>query len=116
MAKKRNMFLCVLFSIITFGIYWIYWWCKVTTETNHLATNHKTANGIVAWIFSLITAGIYYFYWAYKMGCKVKEINGEEGGGTLYIILSIFGFGFLINFFAQSAINNKVDQAPATAA
>lgn len=27
--KKRNLALCVIFSIITFGIYAIYWFIKI---------------------------------------------------------------------------------------
>lgn len=114
-CKKRNMALCVLFSIISLGIYYIYWWCKVTTETNNLVTKNKTANGFVAWLFSLITFSIYYFYWAYKMGQKVGEINNENAHGGLYIVLSIFGLGFLITFFAQSAINGKAETASTAA-
>ncbi len=107
-CKKRNIFLCILFSIISFGIYYLYWRCKITTETNNLATNNKSANGFLALVLTAITFGIYGFYWAYKLGNRVGEIEGGNGSGGLYVVLTIFAVGaIVIPILAQSAINKK---------
>ena len=46
--KKRNIALCVIFSIITFGIYGIYWFIKINNDANELANPPKRTSGGVA--------------------------------------------------------------------
>ena len=43
--KKRNPALCILFCIITFGIYYIYWFVKLTNDSNEMSPENKTASG-----------------------------------------------------------------------
>ena len=83
--KKRNIALCILFSIISFGIYGLYWFVKLTNDSNTICPEKKTASGGMALLFSIITGGIYTFYWMYKLGQKLK------GSGVLYLVLCFFG-------------------------
>lgn len=109
MAKKRNIALCIVYSIISCGIYGIYWFIKVTDETNELAGNTQLASGVMALIFTIITANIYGWYWAYKMGEKVDQIKGVQDGnsGILYVILQALGLGIVNYCLIQDAINNS---------
>lgn len=109
MIKRRNLFLCILFSIITCGIYAIYWFVVLTNDTNKLAQS-KTAGGGLAFLFTIITCGIYGLYWYYKMGEKVDYLNNIRGGnaGVLYLILGIFGLGIVNMCLIQDTINKKV--------
>lgn len=104
MIKRRNLFLCILFSIITCGIYVIYWYIVLTNDTNKLAQS-KTASGGLAFLFTLITCGIYGIYWHYKLGKKVGEIEGGGSHGVLYLILCLICFGWINFLLAQSALN-----------
>ena len=58
MVKHRNVFLVYLFSIITFGIYAIYWSVSTKNEINTLGAQIPTA-----WLIIVPIANI---YWAYK--------------------------------------------------
>ena len=109
MIKRRNLFLCILFSIITCGIYAIYWFVVLTNDTNKLAQS-KTASGGLAFLFTIITCGIYGLYWSYKLGKKVGEIEGGSNHGVLYLILALIGFGFIDALLAQSALNGAADR------
>ncbi len=100
--KKRSIPLAILFSIITFGIYGIYWFVCLTNDSNTISPDNKTASGGMAILFTIITFGIYGIYWNYKLGQKC------EGSGVLYLILSLIGFGFINYILAQSKINNHV--------
>ena len=51
--KKRNPALCVIFSIITFGIYGIYWFVKINNDANELANPPKKTSGGVAFLLNL---------------------------------------------------------------
>lgn len=105
--KRRSVPLAILFSIITFGLYGIYWYICITNDTNTLAKS-KTAGGVMALIFTLITCGLYSFYWAYMTGVKDGEISGNSSRGVLYLVLSIFALGFLIPILTQNTLNNAM--------
>ena len=50
--KKRNPALCIIFSIITFGIYGIYWFIKINNDANELANPPKKTSGGVAFLLT----------------------------------------------------------------
>ena len=106
MATNRNIALCIIFSLLTCGIYGLYWFVKLTDELNYNAQT-KTAGGGTALVYTIITFGIYGFYWFYMQGKKVDEINGNANGSTgmVYIILAIFGLGIIPYCLMQNEIN-----------
>ena len=107
--KERNIVVAIILSIITCGIYNIYWLVKLNNESLILA-NEKGPSGGVVILLNLITCGIYGFFWWYKMGVCSDKINGNDKGNSpvLYIILSILGLGFVNYILAQNVINDKV--------
>lgn len=108
--QKRELLVAILLTIVTCGIYGIYWFVVLTDETNRITNQPEATSGGLALLFSIITCGIYYFYWSYKMGEKVDTIKGTPNGSSsiLFLILSIFGLGFVNYIIAQDAINNLV--------
>ncbi|WP_081647769.1 DUF4234 domain-containing protein [Butyrivibrio sp. VCB2006] len=108
--QKRDLAIAIILSIVTCGIYGIYWFIVLTDETNQITGKTDLASGGLAFLFSIISCGIYYFYWSYKMGEKVDMIKGNPNGSTsiLFLILSIFGLGIVNYIIAQDAINNLV--------
>ena len=110
--KKRNIVLAIVFSIITFGIYGIYWFVKLTNDSNKLAPNHATMGGVAAFFVTLITGGIYGLYWSFRLGQKADDMGAGSSSGIIYLIVSLFGFGIVAWCLAQSAINKKLDEQP----
>lgn len=106
----RSIPLAVIFSIITCGIYSLYWMAKVNDEINQLSGDTRATTGGLVVVFSIITCGIYSLYWYYKMGEKVDRLNGAVGGSSaiLYIVLGIFGLGIVNMCLMQDAVNRKV--------
>ena len=103
-VKKRSVAFAIVFSILTCGIYALYWYVCLTNDTNRLST-HKTAGGIAALFFNILTCGIYSFYWHYMLGKKIGEIEKESSSGVLYLVLSFFGLGIIAWALAQAALN-----------
>ena len=104
--KNRSIPMCVILSIITVGIYGIYWFIVMTNESNALAPNNATTSGGKAFLLTLITLGIYGIYWNYKLGAKVDEMKGTDGNsGILYLIIGLVGFSIINYCLAQSEIN-----------
>lgn len=109
MIKERNIVVCILLSIVTCGLYGIYWFICLTDEANAAAGEQGTS-GVMAFIFSLITCGIYMLYWMYKQGERIdnaKTKRGMAGGsnGVLYLILAIFGFAIISYALMQNELN-----------
>lgn len=106
MATNRSIPLCIIFSLLTCGIYGLYWFVKLTDELNSNAST-KTAGGGTALVFTILTCGIYGIYWYYKQGQKVDEISGNRGGNTgiLYLILGFIGLGIVPYCLMQSELN-----------
>ena len=92
--KKRSIAGCIILTLVTFGIYGIYWFVKITDDTNTLAGEQGT-NGVTAFILTIVTCGIYGIYWAYTTGEKLDRVrasHGEPTGslGVLYLVLEFF--------------------------
>ena len=80
---RRNIALCIVFSIITFGIYEIYWFIVATNEINRMTRHPNQTSGGIAFLLSLITFGIYSYYWA-ETGRKVRHAQESVSGIQKY--------------------------------
>lgn len=108
--KKRNVGVCVLLSFITCGIYYLIWFIKINNEVNELAHPEKKTSGIVAILLTIITCGIYGLVWANKMGKLLDVALTEhnlpaENRGTIYLVMQLFGLGFIGTAMMQSTLN-----------
>ena len=68
MIQQRNIAVCIILSIVTCGIYGIYWFIVLSNDTNTVSNAENATSGGVAFVLSLITCNIYGLYWAYKQG------------------------------------------------
>lgn len=110
--KKRNIALCIIFSIITLGIYGIYWQICIVNDLNTASGRTQDTSGGVVFLLSLITCNIYGLYWLYTAGNKVnivKQRNGmvaDGNNGLIYLLLALFSAGIISYCLIQSELNN----------
>ena len=109
MIKERNIITQILLTIVTCGIYGIYWFITLTDDSAK-ANNDPEFTGVKAFLFTLITCGIYGIYWNYKIGKELYEANQKRGinasdNSVLYLILSIFGLSIVTYCLAQNELN-----------
>ena len=79
MIVKRDIVVVYLLTIITFGIYGIYWEVKTKEEINSLGADIPTA-----WLLIVPIANIYWLYkYAEGFSTKVKKDNN----GILWFIV-----------------------------
>ena len=114
--KKRNVALCVIFSIVTFGIYGLYWMAQINNCATELADPPKKTGGGVAVLLTIVTLGIYGFYWVYKMGglldaALAKRRMPTQNRSVIYLILQVIGLGFVGWILMQSTINSMIPDA-----
>ncbi|MCI8326884.1 MAG: DUF4234 domain-containing protein [Lachnospiraceae bacterium] len=112
MIRERSIVLYIVLTIITCGIFGLYWFVCLTDDTNAAAEVQGTSGGL-ALLLTLITCGIYGLYWAYKCGEKIDIAHEKRGlpagnGGILYLLLYIFG-GVIAYALIQNELNKLSD-------
>lgn len=113
--ENRNILVAFLLSLVTCGIYGLYWLICMTDESNSLSESNKTASGGMTILFIILTCGFYSFYWYYKMGKKMYEAGIRYGrpvndNSVLYLILAIIGFGIVDYIMIQNDLNKFASQ------
>lgn len=113
MIRQRNLVTCILLSFLTCGIYTIYWMICLTDDTNAVLGEPGTT-GVTAVLLTLVTCGFYSHYWAYKQGEKLDEAKSRRGiasssSNVLYLLLNIFGLGFVGYILMQDSLNKLAE-------
>lgn len=110
-VQKRSIGLYLVLSIVTCGIFGLYWFVVLADDLNYASGHPEDTSGIMVLVLTMVTCGIYGLYWYYKAGSKVAEIqqrttgHGDSNAGILYLILAIFGLGIINYCIIQSELN-----------
>lgn len=109
MIKERNIIVQILLTVVTCGLYGIYWFITLTDEAAQAAGDAEFSGG-KAFIFTLLTCGIYGIYWYYKMGKTLYQANTKAGivasdNAVLFLVLGLFGFGIVNYCIMQNELN-----------
>lgn len=113
MKEERNIVLAIVFSLITCGIYAIYWFIVLTDEAKEAAGDTELASGGLAFVFTLLTCGIYGYYWAYRMG-QIMNKAGEKNNlsiadnAVLYLVFQLLGLGIVNYCLIQNDLNTII--------
>jgi hypothetical protein len=95
--KNKSLFLVYLYSIVTFGIYYLVWAVKSKRDMNAIGANIPTS-----WMLIVPIVNIYWQY-KYFAGYSATFKNGK--GTALYFILHAFTGGLFTPFLVQSELN-----------
>lgn len=111
MIQNRSIPMAIVFTILTCGIYGIYWFITITNEVAAVNQNPKLSGG-KSFLFGLITCGIYYYYWNYMIAKNLYEAGLKSGknvpdNSILFLILAIFGLGIVNYCLIQNELNNN---------
>lgn len=113
---SRGIAVSIVLSIITCGIYSLYWLYCIVTDLNMASGETEDTSGGLVVILDIVTCGIYLLYWYYKAGGKVNKIHylnnqpQDSSLGLLYLLLSLFGFGIVSIALIQNELNKVADQ------
>ena len=110
---ERNIVTSIILTIVTCGIYGIYWFIVLTDDVKKDADDQEFSSVALAFVLTLVTCGIYGLYWAYKMGqltAKAQEKHGlpVTDNSVLYLILDIFGLSIVVYALVQVELNKMV--------
>lgn len=107
----RSIGVCIILSIITCGIYGLYWLYCMAEDLNRISGKNDTSGGVVV-LLSIVTCGIYGLFWLYQAGEKIniakaqRGIGGDSSNGILYLVLGIFELSIVSYALIQNELNN----------
>jgi hypothetical protein len=96
MIKQRNIVLIYILSIITFGIYGIYWSVVTKDEINSLGANIPTA-----WLIIIPIANL---YWLYRYCEGFSQFVKKDNNTILWFIVYAL-VGIIMPAIVQSELN-----------
>lgn len=96
---NRSLWKFILFSIITCGIYGLWFIYHLSQDVNVIcAEDGKNTAGLLKLILlSIVTLGIYNYIWYYKLGNRLADNAPRYGlsfqeNGTTILLWMIFGY------------------------
>ena len=120
----RSIPILIILSIVTCGIYYLYWIYKTTDEIKNFM-GRDDINPALELILVLVTCNIYSLYWYYKYGkivylemtAKVGMDNSEDSTVLLVILgLLVYVVAGAIMQDKLNAIWNSIDDSENTTA
>lgn len=107
----RSIPLYVVLTILTCGLFGIYWLIMLVNDLNIAAGTPNDTSGAVVVLLEIVTCNIYGVYWMYKAGEKVSILKNRRGvpssgnDGIFYLILQLLGLGIINYCLIQNELN-----------
>lgn len=113
-VKQRSVGVAIILTLITCGLYSIYWMYALTNEVSVLSKEPSFSGGKVI-LLTIVTCGIYGYFWMYQLGRNIEQAQQHKGiqakdNGLMFLVLTIFGLGIVSYAIAQSDVNKLVEQ------
>ncbi|GBD40009.1 hypothetical protein HRbin37_02295 [bacterium HR37] len=106
----------VVLSILTCGIYNLFWQYRQIRAVNTLLGEERLS--FIRWlILSVLTCGIYHIYYEYVVGREIETLQERfavtRSGSlpTISVILAIVGLSIVADAIQQREINMLVEKA-----
>ena len=106
--NKRKIGVCILLSIITLGVYTIYWQYLLVTNIRAIQKDESSCTGEM---LCLVFVPFYSLFWWFTRGKIVKDKFAEHGysasGNEIaYLVLGIFGLSIISMAIMQNDFNS----------
>lgn len=108
--QRKSVALCIVFSVLTCGLYALYWLYSLAEDVNSVTGRTDALSGGGVLLFSILTCGIYELFWLYQCGEAMDRLREEQGRasghqGILYLLLDLFRLGIISYALLQSELN-----------
>jgi hypothetical protein len=103
---RRSIGVCLLLTLVTCGLYDIYWQYRQMLCVNDMLGERKYR--FWPWLLlTLFTLGFYNVYHEYRVTSDIARVTGRAGRHDAWIaaVLSAVGFSILVDAIQQSRIN-----------
>lgn len=112
-VNEKSIGLCVVLSIVTCGIYGIYWLYTIAHDLNDLCESQNQEKGAepgLVVVLGIVTCGIYSLYYLWKAGKMVASLTRSNGqhpsdDSIVLMVLSLLQLSLVSYCILQSHIN-----------
>jgi|GEM_PF-6864556 len=101
---KKNIVLSIALSIITLGVYTVFWVKSISEDIAKLETE-KVNSSLETAMFFIVP--FYAVYWLYTKGKKIAKIANDADMSILYAVQGLF----LLCFFSLALMQNQLHMA-----
>ncbi len=104
--KQRNIVLCIILSVVTCGIYGIYWAICIAREA--VSVKDPSDNALLEIICMLFLSFLGFYLTEKKLseGCEAQGIPHKDNS-IIYLVLGLVGLG-IVNFIMMQNDLNKL--------
>lgn len=108
--KQRNLVTCILLTLITCGIYGIYWVIMLAKEA--VSVKDPADNALLEIVLMLLLPflGIFLTEKKFAEGCAARDIPHTDNS-ILYLILGLLGLGIIGVCMLQNDLNKLAPPA-----
>ena len=112
--QSKNIVTCIILSIVTCGIYGLYWLYCLVSDINAISDDPNAMSPVLVIILSIVTCGLYFLYWVYKAGSLLDQKMIETGRtaesrSILYVVLALFCLAIVTYALMQDTINQLAE-------
>lgn len=105
--EVKDLAVCILLSIITCGIYNLFWLVSIVRNVHRL---HGSEESVVPEVMLMIFIPFYISFWMYKNGHQMYEDSQRchgnlDDNGIMYMILTLLGFRLIPYALIQYDLN-----------
>ncbi len=100
--KRRSVPMMILLTIVTLGLYELYWYIVFHEELRR--STGEGLSALVHIVLTIATFGIYYIVWQFLAGKRIAKLGGEDFS-ILYLILSLLALSWINPFIMQHQAN-----------
>ena len=65
--ESRKVNRCILYSILTLGLYFLFWHFEILNETNAFIKSKKLPKPSICVVLTVITFGLFLIYWSFRV-------------------------------------------------
>ena len=102
--KQRNLVTCILLTLVTCGIYGIYWVVMLAREAVSVKDPQDSAILEIVLMLFLPFLGVFLVEKKFAEGCAAKGIPHTDNS-ILYLILDLVGLGIVSICMLQNDLN-----------
>lgn len=110
--QKKSIGLYLLLSIVTCGLFGLYWLYSIAKDVDTLCKNQSSsmsAGNVL--LLSVLTCGIYTIYFFYKACKNLHALHFSNGyvaadDSIITMVLALFGFSIISCCILQSTLND----------
>ena len=111
--EKRNIVLAIIFSFITFGIYYLFWVYQLISSWNYISEEQGRKPGMSPWlviVLAIVTFGIFMIYYWYRISKQIADLDDRNGDpledhSIVCLLFSLFGLGIVSAAIVQNSLN-----------